>query len=490
LLCVSACNGSQGSSIAPIVKPTATPTPTPTPGTQQVTTSKIAHVIVVTMENRTPDNLFGNMALIKALPVDIHTNAIPGVGVTPSIGLESPIDPGHSYPELIAEWDNGRLDGFASDGLTPFGSAEVTPVTPTTTIDGASVYGFPYGSVPESEVEIYETLAAVYGFSDSFYSSRLVPSFPGHQFMVAGQSGASDDPDTAIWGCDAPSNSLVSSFSANGTEAPGPSAFPCYDYAALADQLDAANITWKYYTGAPGTIDGNIDAYGAIHHIRYGPDFTNHVSMPYSNLDIDLADCSLPSVSYINAPAFASDHSGTLTAGGPGFVGDLYLNLIETTTAKSPSCQYYNNTLMIVTWDDAGGWADHDVPPKDAVGNSFGFRVPFIAISPYVKTGFNVPGVGNAYDLSQARTGHFYDFGSIIQYIQENFGLPVGGLNTRDLDSKTRGADLATDLLDYSRATPIAPIGGLVLSSFRREVATAKSKTHQTWNNEPVDDDK
>jgi hypothetical protein len=75
-------------------------------------------VIVVTMENRTPDNLFSNMALVKELvaagaPVNIQA------GIGPQIGLESPTDTGHSYPELINEWDGGKLDGFANDPLTP-----------------------------------------------------------------------------------------------------------------------------------------------------------------------------------------------------------------------------------------------------------------------------------------------------------------------------------------------------------------------------------
>ena len=79
------------------------------------------------MENRTPDNLFANMALIKGLqgagaPVNVQA------GTGPQVGLESPTDVGHSYPELINEWDGGKLDGFANDPLTPGpGSGEVTP---------------------------------------------------------------------------------------------------------------------------------------------------------------------------------------------------------------------------------------------------------------------------------------------------------------------------------------------------------------------------
>jgi len=443
------------------------------------------------MENRTPDNLFGNMALIKGLqgagaPVNVQA------GTGPQVGLESPTDVGHSYPELINEWDGGKLDGFATDPLTPSpGSGEVTPAQ---FVAGGGQPNFSLGSVPESEVLVYEQLMDTYGFSDDFFSSRLVPSFPGHQFLVAGQSGASDDPESAVWGCDVPANEppQVTSFGPNGQETPGPLVGQCYNYNSLATLLDQKNISWKYYTGAPQTIDGNIDAYGAIAPIREGPDFQKNISIPLTNINSDITGCTLPSLSYINAPAFASDHSGTLSAGGPGFVGDLYLQLIQSTQSTNPNCNYYANTAMIVLWDDAGGWFDHVAPAKDGVGNSYGFRVPLIAISPYVRAGYLAKtGTANAFVLDGVTAQNpnaFYDFGSVILYIENNFGLGAGALNERDMDALTRGGDFTNVLFDYTR-TPIPPVGGLVLTQFRQRVNMAKHRTVQAWLNEPVDDD-
>jgi len=458
---------------------------------QQVANSPISHIIVVTMENRTPDNLFGNMALVKSLA---------GAGVVnikaqggPAVGLESPTDPGHSYPELIAEWDGGKDDGFAADPLSPApGSPSVTPAQ---FVAGGGQANFINGTVPESEVEVYEALMLTYGFSDDFFSSRLVPSFPGHQYLVAAQSGGSDDPASSVWGCDVPASMPqgVTSFSANGTEAPGPLVPQCFNYNSLATLLDAKQITWKYYTGAPQTTDGNVDAYGAIAPIRFGPDFQNNISIPLTNVVSDIAACSLPSVSYVNAPAFASDHSGTLSAGGPGFVGDLYLQLIQTTQNANANCQYYNNTAVLVTWDDAGGWADHVTPPKDSVGNSYGFRVPFIAISPFVQTGFlaTTPG-DNAFVLNgitAKNAAAFYDYGSILLYIENNFNLGAGALGGRDLDAQNKGGDFTNVLFNYTR-TPIKPLAGLVLTGFKRQVSTSQSKARLAYPGEPVDDDK
>jgi phospholipase C len=69
-----------------------------------------------------------------------------------------------------------------------------------------------------------------------------------------------------------------------------------------------------------------------------------------------------------------------------------------------------------VTWDDWGGWYDH-VPPPQVIadgtswgsGYVYGFRVPLIVISPYAKA---------------AHISHVnHDFGSILHFMEENFGL-------------------------------------------------------------------
>ena len=170
--------------------------------------------------------------------------------------LASPFDPGHSYLELVAEWDNGLLDGFAND--------------PVYTISGQqiSIPGFAQTVVPPNETPIYSLLAATYVIGDRMFSSGLVPSFPAHQYMFAAQSIASDSPDETPWGCDAPSDALVSTFGPNNTL--GPPVYPCFDYASLADLLDAKGVSWKYYTDRPKTVGGNIDAIGAIQQLRFG----------------------------------------------------------------------------------------------------------------------------------------------------------------------------------------------------------------------------
>jgi phospholipase C len=87
----------------------------------------------------------------------------------------------------------------------------------------------------------------------------------------------------------------------------------------------------------------------------------------------------------------------------------------------SPS-SYYNDTLVLVTWDEGGGYWDHVSPPADsAVDNVAGYgaavpygdRVPLLAIGRFAKVGY----------VSHVRTEH----ASIVNFVEWNWLNGVTG---------------------------------------------------------------
>jgi len=143
-------------------------------------------------------------------------------------------------------------------------------------------------------------------------------------------------------------------------------------------------------------------------------------------LDILNPDCSaraLAQVSWVIPPHAYSDHGGQNTGYGPYWGGDI-INAVGT----SP-CSYWNNTAIIITWDDWGGFYDH-VPAPQPFRNQYelGFRVPLLVVSAY--TGVkNLDGTYSGYvscptPVSPTCPANPMDFGSILSFIEGNFGLP------------------------------------------------------------------
>jgi acid phosphatase len=88
--------------------------------------------------------------------------------------------------------------------------------------------------------------------------------------------------------------------------------------------------------------------------------------------------------------------------------------------------------VVIVTYDENGGFWDHVAPPKgDRWGP--GTRIPAIVVSPYAKKGF--------VDHTQ------YDTTSILRFITHRFNLPtLAGLTARDNALVANGGQAMGDL--------------------------------------------
>jgi phospholipase C len=369
---------------------------------------KIRHVVIIMQENRSFDNLFNGFP--RADTVQSGSDHGVPVPLQPVL-LTNPNDVDHTHPGWWADWDNGAMDGFARipSGTYPYPAAT-----------------YPYAYVPQSETKPIWALAKQFTLADRMFQSNTGPSFVAHQYMIAGQSaGADENPsDNNLfqeWGCDAPAQTTVAMIGPNGTDLPGP--YPCFDYRTMADLLDAAHIGWRYYAPAIGQGGYVWSAYDAIKHIRFGADWTRNVITPSTKILTDVQNGTLAPVTWVVPGAPYSDHPSKVSNGeGPDWVGNV-VNAI----GQSP---FWDSTVILISWDDWGGWYDH-VPPPTVDNMGLGFRVPLIVVSPYAKHGY----------VSHKQ----HEFGSFLHFIEEVFGLP--NLGTRD----TKSDDLS-DCFDFSQS--------------------------------------
>ena len=249
------------------------------------------------------------------------------------------------------------------------------------------------------------------------------------------------------WGCDSPRGTIVQVMSQNGQLTNGP--FPCLDFTTLADEMDGAGVSWRYYAPALGTSGDVWSAFDAINHIRFGADW-NRVVSPETQILSDVAGGSLAQVTWVVPSKINSDHASSQSTSGPQWVASV-VNAIG-------SSQYWNNTVIFVTWDDWGGWYDHVSPPQlDTMG--LGFRVPLIVVSPFAKRAY----------VSHVQ----HEFGSILKFTEEQFGLP--SLGTTD----ARADDLSDCFNFGQRRERFVPVKTRIPPMFF---------IHQTASREPPDD--
>jgi phospholipase C len=85
---------------------------------------------------------------------------------------------------------------------------------------------------------------------------------------------------------------------------------------------------------------------------------------------------TLPQVSWVVPDNDQSEHPPSSIAAGQAYVVGLVDAIMDS--------RYWSSSLVIVAWDDWGGFYDHVVPPV-VDGQGYGFRVPGLLIGPYVK---------------------------------------------------------------------------------------------------------
>jgi phospholipase C len=378
---------------------------------------KIQHVVIIFQENRTPDNLFHDPVLM-ARGADIASYGVNSLGeilpLTPT-ALGTNYDLAHTHAAFVSMYDGGKMDGVNNIPVICSEGATCGPPHPH----------FQY--VQASDAEPYFQLAEQYTFGDRMFQTNQGPSFPAHQFILSGTSAPTADSHLFVAenplgaaGCAASPNSSVALIDPSGIESG--TIYPCFEHPTLTDELKNHNVSWRYYAPSAGSI---WTAPNAIQHMcgpnATPPDATACVGSDWVNNVVlytiqnpapiltDISTNKLASVSWVIPAGKNSDHAALDTnTGGPSWVSAI-VNAIG-------NSQYWANTAIFITWDDWGGWYDHVRPPQivdDGTswgsGYVYGFRVPLIVVSPYAKPGY----------ISH----QIHDFGSILNFIEQDFGL-------------------------------------------------------------------
>ena len=381
----------------PTVTPTATHSATPSPSATATPSPlvpeelEIETVIILMMENRSFDHYYGSLSLEEGRAVNGlmagMRNPLPDgtpVDIFP-MDLRCVADPPHGWFASRGQVNNGANDGFVRE--------HYDDLPDNMKAAAAQVMGY----LRRANIPISYALADEFVLCQQWYCSVLGPTWPNRFFLHSAQSNGRINND--------PPADLTVGFT----------------WPTIYDRLNQAGIEWTSYFGdLPflflwGGLRAQMDRFKRL-----------------SEFVDDARSGRLPPVCYVEpnflgANAF-DDHPPHDILQGQAFISTV-LNAI----AQGPQ---WSRSLVIITYDEHGGFFDHVAPPtvedeRSAEGfGQLGVRVPGLVISPYAKRGFVSPTM--------------YDHCSVLAFLEWMFGLEP--LNVRDAQAN----DL-TDAIDVDR---------------------------------------
>jgi phospholipase C len=426
----------------------ATATVEPTPGEHEIgPKSPIDHIVFIIKENRSFNHYFatypGAIGATSGGTIQCdgdRCRSAREVRLTRA-GDVMPHDLGHCFLCGVVAVNGGAMDGFNQmNGLRP------PRPTEDVRFHGITLLGYTYFA--RSGIPNYWSYADRFVLADRFFTSMYGPTFPEHLFTVAAGSNliVGNKVDKGLPGnyCDDDSE-YAPRFRAGLLQSDldrimfleervnDDPAYQeeirsmwrdfrlCFDMPVLPDVLERAGVSWKYYV----TENAWNNALQAIRHIRYGP-MWERVQPPANFLE-DLRTGGLPEVSWLVPPSIYDEHPG---AGKSVCAGENWT--VKQLNALMRS-RYWRSTVVVVVWDDFGGFYDPVVPPHlDILG--LGPRTPALIISPYARGG-------------DSRLGGFvdhttYEFSSVLRFMELLHGLDP--LTERDAN-----ADPLSGALDF-----------------------------------------
>lgn len=345
--------------------------------------SGLDHVVIVVMENRSFDHLLG------WLPGADGKQA--GLTYTDSAG--TPYQTHHltdlqgcGFNDPDHSFEGGRIeyDGGLADGWLRAGTNDV----------------FALGYYVAQDLPFLGKAAPEWTVLDRYFAPILGPTNPNRLILQAGQT-------------DRLSNTT-----------------PITTLPAIWDRLAAAGVTGKNY------------GYPFVTASQWGTRY-QAVAQPLTSFFSDAATGKLPQVAYVD-PDYGRPYTDSYHPFADITRGEAFLASIYQAMTSSPQ---WSSSLLIITFDEWGGFFDHVPPPvapippgELAVGNTDGlrgFRVPTLLISPFARR----------HHVSST----VYDHASILRLIEWRWSLEP--LTVRDSAANNLGEEL-----DFAHPRTSAPV--------------------------------
>ena len=403
----------------------------------------IDHVVVLFLENRSFDHLFGTYPGADGLGnyqgKQADKNGVAYATLPPPLGRDGKPDP--RFPSDLPNAPFPLLRFVQPFELTnnpvhrfyhmqrQYGAGADGVAMGKWVAEGTSG-GITMGFYDRAASPVQWRLADEFVLLDRYFQSVHGGSFANHYFMItAAIASVGDDPEyRAIAGPDGAitKDGEVSpdGFVVNNLDPPYPPQRlktvmkRPLTQPTIGDRLDAKGVSWRWYAGGWSAGKDAVAAGLMPHHnplqyvkrIMETPDGRERIR-DAAELPAALRDGTLPSVAFVKPHAPRNAHPAYSTVGA----GDRW---IGETVREIMASRYWPRVAVVITYDEGGGWFDHVRPPAvDRFG--LGTRVPALVVSPYARRGVVAHGQ--------------YEHASVLKLIEWRFGLSP--LTARDRDA-------------------------------------------------------
>ena len=368
----------------------------------------IEHVVFFMQENRAFDHYFGTMAGVRGFqdpnvqmhpnnksvftqPVDSSIKPAPPKDVKElmyfyvgqagghySNSTQCMVGGSNGWEENHAAWNNGKNDGWALHN-TPYSLAYYK----------------------RKELPVHFALAEEFIVGDSYHESVTSASDTNRAVWI---SGTINSPGSTPGGEPTKQGGpVVDDHRAAGCEKDSrgnPVACLPLKWKTIPEYLEEQNISWLVYEDTDNGYHNMLEQFEQYEHdiINQGPLAKKGIYRPGLNkFMFDLKNGSLPQVSYIITPIELSEHPPYTPNDGAWIQSHVANSLMKS--------QYWNRTVMIMNYDETGGFADHVMSPLSPKGTDGewmedpfdhklgqqpvgpGYRVPFYVVSPWTRKG-------------------------------------------------------------------------------------------------------
>jgi phospholipase C len=355
----------------------------------------ITNVFVLMLENRSFDHMLGFSGITGTDAATGQPTRLNGLTGTESNGFNGttytvsqpadqnlPVDPGHEFADVVEQlcgpgvtYPRGgayppmNLSGYVANYATSTSPDEgQAPVSELQTI----MRGY-----SPSQLPVLNALATEFAVCDSWYSSLPGPTWPNRFFAHAASSSGLDV---------SPSGGQILGWEFDGVTFPNGTIFQALDRIP-----NTGGMAWRIYRGGILAI---TPALSGVSYFDVGDlgDFFTRVQSP-----------SYPWLYTFLEPDYGNTVGNTFRNGNSQHpmdgvtAGEALIKQVYEAIRSSP---HWDTSLLIITWDEHGGFYDHVAPPAAvAPGDTspgqglnvngftfeqYGVRVPAVVVSPLI----------------------------------------------------------------------------------------------------------